>query len=97
MNDQKYLKLWREAVDRFLLEPDLHHAGLCYGLYRASEISHVSFPDFYEWMDNFLEHPTFPHTYISAPGLLSYIRMTIVLLMAELDDETIIYIRDIKS
>lgn len=97
MNDQEYLKLWRKAVDAFLIEPDLHSAGLCYGLCRASETPNAPKTDFYEWVGNFLENVTFPHSYISAPGLLSYIRMTIVLIMAELDDDTIIYIRDIKS
>ena len=93
MNDQEYLKLWREAVAAFLLAPKIHKAGLCYGLTRAGQDR--SSEDFYEWLYSFIGYHR--SGYIGHPGVLSPLRQTVVLLMAELDDETILYIRDNKS
>ena len=87
MNDKCYVTTFRRAVNILLAagEAGLHGCGLCYGLSRCG------FEGSYFWMANFLPNSV---GYLPAEGVMTDLRMNILLILAELDDETILFFRD---
>lgn len=89
MNDKCYVTTFREAVEQLLVagEAGLHNHGLCFGLCRCG------FGDSYFWMAHFLSGEL-SGGHLPSIGVMTDLRMNILLILAELDDETILFFRD---
>lgn len=90
MTNKEYIRRFRAAVAEFMTDPEgyMGHAGLCYGLSEASEVTGELY--FYTFIAKFVGS----HERIGERGVFNITRLTVVLLLANLDDDTIIFIKN---
>lgn len=93
MTDKEYVRRFRAAVAEFMTDPEgyMRHAGLCYGLTEASEANgDKDSVYFYGFIAKFVGATES----IGERGVFNITRLAVVLLLANLDDDTIIFINN---